>query len=75
VVVVGGHGGGRCPNVITSEHETTGPHPSGEGRGTGGSWERGSIARAQVVVENQPTSLNRGEGLMAGWLRVVVGEL
>ena len=39
VVVVGGRGGGRCPNVIAGEHETTGPHPSGEGRGTGGSWE------------------------------------
>jgi len=73
VVVVGGRGGGRCPNVIAGEHETTGPHPSGEGRGTGGSWEQGGVARAQAVVENQPTSLNRGEGLVAGWCQVVMG--
>jgi hypothetical protein len=42
--------------------------------------ERGGVGAAVrfarpggLMVE--PTSLNRGEGLMAGWLRVVAGEL
>ena len=73
VVVVRGRGGDGCPSVIAGEHETTGPHPSGEGRGTGGSWEWGGVARAQAAVKNQPTSLNRGEGLVSGWLRANCG--
>ena len=48
---------------------------SGEGRGTGGSWEQGGIVRVQRVVENQPTSLMRGEGLATGWLCMVGGVL
>jgi hypothetical protein len=75
VVVVGGRGGGGCSSIVAGECEKTSPHPSGEGRGTGRSWERGGVARAQAVVENQPTSLMRGEGLAAGWLRTVGSAL
>ena len=43
--------------------------------------ERGGAGAAIVcfahlrVLMVEPTSLSRGEGLVAGWLRVVVGEL
>ena len=42
--------------VVTSEHERTGSHPSGEGRGTG-------RVRAQAVVGNRPTSFRRWGGV------------
>ena len=45
--------------VVIGGRERTDPHPSGEGRGTGG---RGAVARMKVWVENRPTSLKRGEG-------------
>jgi len=44
-------------------------------------FERGGAGAAAVrsahpgVLVVEPTSLNRGEGLVAGWLWVVVGEL